>query len=178
VRSGGGKQKGNAFERTISVKLSKWLTENIMDNAIWRTDTSGGRSTTNIKRNNINEVVKDNIGDLKQVAGIDKFPDLDLFFITFFVELKIGYGDAFTFTLPLNKTLREIIDKCIEQSKIVSKDFCLIVKPDRRKEMLITQKFININFENMITFKYNNRTFFVYLLDDIIKFKFKDLIGG
>jgi hypothetical protein len=175
MRKGGSKQKGNSFERAIAVKLSNWLTNNVMDNAIWRTDTSGGRSTINIKKNNINSVVKDNIGDLKQVVGIDKFNNLDTFFKTFFIELKIGYRGTFIFNLPLNKDLKYIIDKCIEQSKIIQKCFCLIIKQDRKKEMIVTNYNFNMN-EDFLTIKYNQLVLRVYLLDDILKYNLEDLM--
>jgi hypothetical protein len=178
LKKGSGKQKGNSFERLIATKLSLWLTDNKANDTIWRTDTSGGRSTINLKKNNITDVVKNNIGDLKQVLEKNIFKNLDEFFNIFFVELKIGYSDVFLFYLPLNKTFLEIVDKCIEQSKINNKFISLIVKPDRKKEMFITNYKFNVEFKNNLSFKHKEQNFYIYVLEDLISINFERLISG
>lgn len=53
MRPGGGKNKGNSFEREICVKLSLWLTNGVSKDCLWRTAVSGGRATVARKRGDI-----------------------------------------------------------------------------------------------------------------------------
>ena len=46
MRKGGGKIKGNAFERKVCVDLSLWLSGGTREDLLWRSAMSGGRSTT------------------------------------------------------------------------------------------------------------------------------------
>lgn len=44
MRSGGGKQKGSAFEREVCKALSNWLSEGARSDLFWRSAMSGGRA--------------------------------------------------------------------------------------------------------------------------------------
>lgn len=45
MRKGGGKSKGSSFERDICKRLSLWLSEGTVEDCLWRSAMSGGRST-------------------------------------------------------------------------------------------------------------------------------------
>lgn len=45
MRAGGGKQKGSAFEREVCKRLSLWLSNGTVEDCLWRSAMSGGRST-------------------------------------------------------------------------------------------------------------------------------------
>lgn len=45
MKPGAGKRKGSAFERECCVKLSLWLSDGKVEDVLWRSASSGGRST-------------------------------------------------------------------------------------------------------------------------------------
>lgn len=45
MRSGGGKNKGSAYERKVCEKLSLWITHGKAKDCLWRSAMSGGRAT-------------------------------------------------------------------------------------------------------------------------------------
>lgn len=45
MRSGGGKAKGSQFEREVCKLLSLWLSQGKVEDVLWRSAMSGGRST-------------------------------------------------------------------------------------------------------------------------------------
>ena len=47
MRAGGGKQKGNEFERKTAKELSLWISEGESKDLLWRTAMSGGRFSSN-----------------------------------------------------------------------------------------------------------------------------------
>ena len=49
MRSGGGMQKGSAFERRICKRLSKWVSHGKRDDVFWRSAMSGGRATIGLR---------------------------------------------------------------------------------------------------------------------------------
>jgi len=50
MKSGGGKQKGSAFEREMCKKLSLWISDGKSDDLFWRSAMSGGRATVRRKK--------------------------------------------------------------------------------------------------------------------------------
>lgn len=50
MRPGGGKQKGNAFERQVCKDLSLWISNGKRDDLLWRSAISGGRATVRMKK--------------------------------------------------------------------------------------------------------------------------------
>ena len=50
MRSGGGKQKGASFERSVAKALSLWVTDGKKEDCFWRSAMSGGRSTVHLKK--------------------------------------------------------------------------------------------------------------------------------
>ena|ERR1043166_6264419 len=49
-KPGYGKLKGGAYERTICVALSRWMSEGQHDDYYWRSSMSGGRTTVARKK--------------------------------------------------------------------------------------------------------------------------------
>ena len=177
------KNKGNSFERFMSKKLSLWLTDGQSDNVVWRTDTSGGRSTVKIKHEKMDSVVSANIGDLKRVSVLGEYPAVDLFFNRFMVELKCGYSNAFEMYPPLSKIFETIIDKAIKDSFNANKRLALIVKSDRKKILFISDYLFKnekgrfFYIISILTDYPAKRNLYVYLLDDLLKYKFLDLLN-
>jgi len=50
LRSGGGKQKGSAYERKICQQLSLWISVGKNKDLFWRSAMSGGRATVAVKK--------------------------------------------------------------------------------------------------------------------------------
>jgi len=65
VKSGGGKQKGSAFEREVCKRLSLWITGGEKEDCLWRSAMSGGRATL-AKRKGVN--LSRQAGDISAVA--------------------------------------------------------------------------------------------------------------
>lgn len=83
MRPGGGKSKGNQFERDVCVQLSLWLTEGQSKDCLWRSAISGGRSTVARKKG---ELVRQ-MGDICAVS-----PEGHKLTDAFYIECK-NYRD-------------------------------------------------------------------------------------
>ena len=66
MRSGGGMQKGSAFERKVCKQLSRWVSCGKRDDVFWRSAMSGGRATIGL-RVGINRSAQ--AGDVVAIAG-------------------------------------------------------------------------------------------------------------
>lgn len=167
------KNKGNSFERDIARKLSLWLTDNKNDNCIWRSQTSGGRSTIRGRKGLNDSVTKKNVGDLIQTLDKGIYSNLDLFFNNFFVEIKKGYNDTFNFYPNFNKGLEKIIQQCIDNKNISNCSFFLIVKPDRKDILILTDKKLSIKYKLVLNIL--DIDIYCYLYKDVINVDFKNL---
>ena len=174
MKKGNGKSKGNNFERNISRKLSLWLTNNESDNMVWRTDTSGGRSTIKMKQNKMDDVIRDNIGDLKKVCERGKYEFIDMFFDKFLVELKCGYGNTFDFYPPFNKGLIHILYKSKKEAFDANKCLFLVVKADRKKILVISD--FQFCIESKLEIHIDIDFYYIYLLDELIEHNLKSII--
>ena len=68
-----GKSKGSAFEREVSVMLSKWVSSNTQEDVFWRAAMSGGRSTVAFKKG---KKLANQVGDISCIHPIgQKFID-------------------------------------------------------------------------------------------------------
>jgi hypothetical protein len=83
MRPGGGKSKGNQFERDVCVALSLWLTNGLKKDCLWRSAISGGRSTMARKKG---ELIRQ-MGDITAVS-----PEGHKLTDAFYVECKT-YAD-------------------------------------------------------------------------------------
>lgn len=64
MKSGGSKQKGAHFERTICKQLSLWVSGNERTDIFWRSAMSGGRATLALRRG---EVARSQAGDISGI---------------------------------------------------------------------------------------------------------------
>lgn len=82
MKIGGGKSKGNNFEREIARKISLWLSENKDKDLIWRSKSSGGSFTKGY-------VKETQYGDLAIQKHTGKYVRVAKQFInTFCIEIK------------------------------------------------------------------------------------------
>ena len=65
MKAGGGHAKGAAFERYVARRLSLWLSRGRRDDLIWRSATSGGRATFQLRQGIVNQA---QAGDLSAIA--------------------------------------------------------------------------------------------------------------
>jgi hypothetical protein len=86
MKSGGGKQKGSAFEREICKALSLWISGGKREDLFWRTAMSGGRATVHFNKP-LKGIKKPphirQVGDICAVA-----PEGHAFCEAFFIECK------------------------------------------------------------------------------------------
>lgn len=80
MKKGGGKGKGSGFEREICVALSKWITDGVHIDCLWRSAMSGGRAT--VKKGLVRQS-----GDITAVA-----PEGHVLTDKFYIECK-AYKD-------------------------------------------------------------------------------------
>lgn len=131
--------KGSAFERAFCKRLSLWWTQDTLsprDDVFWRTQNSGGRSTSRSKQG---KTTRGQYGDIAATDPIGQ-PLLDL--LSF--ELKRGYS-KFTIADLLDKPERAKeqlyegwINKIIKTSKQAETPYwALVVQRNRRDALLI-----------------------------------------
>lgn len=63
--AGGGARKGSGFERLVCRQLSRYLSHGERDDLLWRTPSSGGRATIQMKRGIVNRTMA---GDALAIA--------------------------------------------------------------------------------------------------------------
>lgn len=165
------KAKGSEFERKISKLLSFYLTDNITDSAIWRTDTSGARATINSKKGK--NFLIENVGDIKRVEEKNKYPKLDLFFDTFMVELK--FYKSIDYRPPLKGKLKDFFNQVIEGKNITGKKIFLLIK-ENRKEEIVFSDIVFINIPILMTYYFNNIVFHCYSFSSILEKDFFKII--
>lgn len=128
--------KGSSFEREICKRLSLWWSNGADDDIFWRTSGSGARATTRSKQR---KATFGQNGDVQATNPIGQ-PLIDLCSI----ELKRGYSghtiadmlDCADGTKPQQYEL--FIQQAIKGShNAKSKTWMLIVKRDRKKELVI-----------------------------------------
>lgn len=139
-------KKGSQFERDIAKKLSLWWTDGSRDDIFWRTSQSGGRATTRAKKG---KTTANSEGDLCAIDPIGQ-PLMDRFVI----ELKKGYNKDSLIDLIDSPTSKQVgmypkwIKKVKEQAENGRKQWLLIIKRDRRREIIVfgcpTASFLDI----------------------------------
>lgn len=77
---GYGGKKGAAYERTIAVMFSLWISEGTREDLLWRTAMSGGRATVKRQRGRKAEAQAGDLGSIDPLG--------DWFTSTFLLELK------------------------------------------------------------------------------------------
>lgn len=132
MKKGGGKGKGSAFERTICVALSQWVTKGRHKDVFWRSSMSGGRATIHVKRGDKNRQA----GDIAAVAaeGHD-FTD------TFFVECKhVRNLSIQGFFLTGTGPLAKFWNKVKRQARDHGKHPMIIARQNLYPTLLITSR--------------------------------------
>jgi hypothetical protein len=124
---GYGARKGAAFERTLAVLLSMWITSDERDDVLWRTAMSGGRSTIGRR---VGKARDAQAGDL---GAIDS--EAEWFCNTFLIEAKCYKAfkwdrdayDPWT-ALPRKATMRplEIALHTIEEARESNREAPLV----------------------------------------------------
>lgn len=140
MREGGGKQKGSSFERVVCTALSVWITEGSKSDLFTRNVLSGGKFT--ISQNTVMD------GGLPgDIAAAH--PLAYAFLMLYVVECK-HYHDLQLEQLlhkPFSKTwIGSVIAKVEEQAQDCSRDYILIAKQDRIKELVFVQREVGLRF--------------------------------
>lgn len=130
--------KGGQWERTISKRLSLWLSKDERDDLFWRASQSGGRATQRAKQG---KKTANSYGDI-----CSQHSSSALFIDTFVLELKRGYTDQIKILNALDgsKKIPTIIafwNQC-EKDRIESgRAYSLVLfKRDRCKEMIVFRR--------------------------------------
>lgn len=133
MKSGGGKNKGNSFEREMAVELSLWLTHGTDKNVLWRTASSGALATQHAKAG---RSVSNQVGDLNAIA-----PEGFKLTNKYIIELKF-YKDLELQNLiyETNNGLPKFWETLLLDSKRYNKHPMLIAKQNRFQEIVCLDK--------------------------------------
>ena len=132
MRSGGSKQKGSGFERTICTKLSLWVSGGKDEDLFWRSAMSGGRATVaHRKGRQVRQA-----GDICAVS-----PEGHVLTDKVYLECK-HYRDLklTSFILKGQGTLAKFWRKTEAQAKLHNKMAWLIAKQNNMPIMLLTNR--------------------------------------
>lgn len=172
MKNGAGKNKGNAFERSISKLLSKLISGGESEDFFWRSHSSGGRATQKLKKG---ENLEGQFGDICATKINGK-----LFSDNFIIECK-HYKEINLWSIITNtesKLLtwwKDLSDIAIKQEK----SGVLIAKQNNKPILWICDSDLCdriITFFGVypkVTFKYENKDVCIYLFDEILKFDSK-----
>jgi hypothetical protein len=131
LRSGGGKQKGAAFERQICERLSRWITNGKRKDCFWRSAMSGGRATVGTARGHaMNRVA----GDICSVS-----PEGHALTDRYYFELKhVKDSRLETFILHNKGPIAGWWRKAFKEAKKYGRAPVLIVKSNHYPILLVT----------------------------------------
>lgn len=156
------KSKGNSFERKISKLLSKWISRNETDNALWRVIDSGSRFTK--LKNKNQDILKNRSGDITFLDEEYKwFTDLFSIEVKFYKNLNL---ETFLFkgTGKINDFWKQVTNQCIDNNKIP----LLIVKQNYMPEICLTNDKGYHFFGNKYFVYYRQMNIYFYNLQDIL----------
>lgn len=164
-----GKIKGGNYERTISRKLSLWISDGKFDDMFWRTSGSGSRHTIRYKKN---LTLEGQAGDIASTrSGIS-----EEFIRTFCVEIKF-YKEINIWGF-ITKTKSGVLDfwnQTTEKAKQVGKIPILIVKENYKPALFISNK----SFKNIIikNFKLKPELMVNLFNEEIFIWKLETVLG-
>ena len=169
--------KGSNFEREVSKDLSLWLTQGEMQDAVWRTSSSGARATQR-KKNKENKIKKYDYGDLR--------PDHDsvnYFFDVFSCELKTGYQKKSTWT-NTKWSFNDLIDSVRKTTvfELFWEQCSSDAESSKREPILIfrrnnSHKCIAMNQDIYYTFtKFNKDKELTYIKLNLCEFKYPIIV--
>lgn len=141
--------KGADFERSLAKRLSLWWTKGERDDIFWRSQQSGGRATQRKKQG---KATANQEGDLTVMDAAGQ-PFID----KIVVEAKCGYP-SFSIEGEINKTaektvFKDFINQCLKEVGCSERFFWLIVKQDRKKEIVL----VPFSFITFVRSKGNNK---------------------
>jgi hypothetical protein len=130
MRSGGGKQKGNQFEREICAQLSKWVTNGKKSDCFWRSAMSGGRATLAYRKGQSIRAA----GDITSVA-----PEGHVLTDYYLVECKFYKKlDIASFILDDKGVLSKFWKQAKKQAREHMRMPLLIAKENGRKPIIVS----------------------------------------
>ena len=159
MRKGGGKQKGNSFERDCCKKLSRWITNGKRDDCFWRSSLSGGRATVAKKAGK--EVRQS--GDITAVS-----PEGHSLTDRFFIECKF-YSDLQidSFLLQYKGNLARFWTHCVKQAKQHERSPMLIARQNHKPALVIVNWLIQVcDLKPLIV---TSAGIEIYMLEDVLK---------
>lgn len=131
MRKGGGKPKGNAFEREICKDLSKWLSYGERDDILWRSAVSGGRATVGLKKGIIR---KTQGGDITAIDPIgNKLTDK---YVIECKSYKNIHLQSMLFGIPKKNSIHEFWIELYNKSKQLNKDMMLVIKHNNLPKLM------------------------------------------
>jgi len=129
MRPGGGKEKGNQYERDVCRDLTKWIHGKDKPLLFWRSTTSGGHWTTT-------KSAKSQAGDIAVIADPDDegFDEAIWFLRHFTFECK--RTKPVKMQLGHTKEFEKLWQQAVEQARGLNREPLLFVKFDHRKELI------------------------------------------
>jgi len=131
MKKGGGKSKGNSFERSVSKRLSLWITKGVNSNVFWRSQNSGGRATILFKSDN---ELANQAGDIQATTSHGtKFIDIFTIECKHYAHIHI---ESFIYGTPKTGVL-SFWEQVVRDSDLYDKLPMLIAKQNSKPELLI-----------------------------------------
>lgn len=128
-----GKAKGGEQERVIAVELSLWLSQGKDKNLLWRSASSGGRSTQFAKSG---VLIGNQAGDLSAVSpGGHKLIDKFVVEVKFYKDLNVQ-----NIVYETNTGLMKFWEKLLFECKTYTKHPMLIAKQNFQPEIVCLNK--------------------------------------
>jgi hypothetical protein len=134
VRPGGGKEKGNVFERDVCKALSRWLSSNSIDNLFTRNIISGGSFTNKVKAADEHHGMP---GDI-----MANHPSAFAFLSLFTVECKHHRDmnlDGYLYDRRGVSSLAKIITKCQKEAAHAGLRPMLVIKQNNRPAQMLVE---------------------------------------
>lgn len=124
------KAKGSAFERSVCVKLSEWISNGKSKDLFWRSAMSGGRASRGLQRG---DTLRRQAGDISAVA-----PEGHVLTDKFYIELKHLKNLALTaFVISNSGMLQREWVKTIKQAHRYGRIPMMIVKQNHYATLML-----------------------------------------
>ena len=128
MRKGGGKGKGNSFERFMSKELSLWVSNGIRKDLFWRTHSSGAIGTVSKVAGESGDIMA--IDDLGR--ALTKKYNIECRHSKSIHASHLIYGDA-------NAGFQKFIAEGVEHSKLGNKKLLGFVKQNRTPVLVVME---------------------------------------
>lgn len=172
MKKGGGKNKGNQFERDFCKRLSLWWSNGESDSVFWRTSNSGGRATVRSSKGQRTENQYDDVCAVEE-SGRD-------FMRLFTIELKRGYNrhslqDLIDSPDPSKTVYGKWIAKVIDSQRKKGAEFWMLAIKRDRREIIVISNFLVLDSHHLDWF---NKTLniYVYNLDCLLRDNFREYV--